>query len=411
MSAQWFFPSRFVGAIALAACLWLPQGAAAQGGPEAERQAVFAELLAAPADRELMLEYARLSVQVRDYEAAAATLERFVDLEPGNVGARVELAVAYFALGAFEIAEFHLTAVADTAQLTQEQVDRIARYQDEAQSRSRPNQISGFIAIGEAQAQETGGSGPFITGGLEWRLDIGDANSTQWVTELGFSSFQPGSQTFVDREILRVRSGPEFRATALPFEPRIQPYIELMTFRDDTVGFGDFNAVALGLAVQNTHSAAWSSFADVQIGEATSQEPLSDDFSFRELTLGATYRPFRTTRLRASGEWREEEDTFNIVTTRRARIEALQRFSVGLFATPRRWEARGFYEYSETEEDFSGFFSVETTDRIFGGGLRAFVTEELFLEARGTRFERDIAGFFPQAQEETVYSLQVGWEF
>ena len=53
----------------------------------ATRDAVFQQMLADPSNREIMSEYARLSVQLRDFEAAAATLERLVDLDPANTPA------------------------------------------------------------------------------------------------------------------------------------------------------------------------------------------------------------------------------------------------------------------------------------------------------------------------------------
>jgi Flp pilus assembly protein TadD len=84
---------------------------------EAERAAVFARMLDAPADRSLMAAYAQLSIQLRDYEAAAATLERLIDLEPANATARLELATAYFAMGNYPLAEYHLNAAAASGAL------------------------------------------------------------------------------------------------------------------------------------------------------------------------------------------------------------------------------------------------------------------------------------------------------
>jgi hypothetical protein len=95
-----------LAAALIAAALAAPALAQATA-PEARRDAVFAQMLAAPADPVLMLEYARLSVRLRDFEAAASTLERLLDLQPDNAAARLELATAYFALGAYEVAEYH----------------------------------------------------------------------------------------------------------------------------------------------------------------------------------------------------------------------------------------------------------------------------------------------------------------
>ncbi|OZA16902.1 MAG: hypothetical protein B7Y02_02765, partial [Rhodobacterales bacterium 17-64-5] len=100
-----------VRAVFLTAALGLAAPVLAQDtAAVAERQAILTQMLAAPTDRELMRRYAALSVQLRDFEAAAATLERLVALEPGNSSARLELAVAYFALGNYDLAEYHLQA-------------------------------------------------------------------------------------------------------------------------------------------------------------------------------------------------------------------------------------------------------------------------------------------------------------
>ena len=56
-----------------------------------DRTAVFQQLLARPNDRSLMMQYARLSVEARDYEAAVSTLERVLDTDPASVEARYRL--------------------------------------------------------------------------------------------------------------------------------------------------------------------------------------------------------------------------------------------------------------------------------------------------------------------------------
>ena len=60
------------------------------------RDQLFEALLADPANEELMLEFARLSVNEGDYEAAASSLERLVDIAPDAQEARYELALGLF---------------------------------------------------------------------------------------------------------------------------------------------------------------------------------------------------------------------------------------------------------------------------------------------------------------------------
>jgi tetratricopeptide (TPR) repeat protein len=75
----------------------------------------------------------------RDFEAAAATLERLIDLEPANATARLELATAYFAMGNYPLAEFHLNAAAASGALSAEQLASAEAYRGAAAgTRTRP---------------------------------------------------------------------------------------------------------------------------------------------------------------------------------------------------------------------------------------------------------------------------------
>lgn len=408
-------PFRTIVAAVLACALACPTASVAQTGAlETRRQAIFAQMLAAPSDRALMLEYARLSVQMRDFEAAAATLERLLDFDPGNAGARLELAIAYFSLGAYDVAEYHLASVAASGALTPEQAEQVARYREEVDNRDGPHQITGRLAIGQAWTREQDARGQFGTAQLEWRFDMGGPNAHDWLTQLGFSRYMPGDLTFGDRQVTRLRSGPEFRLTGDVYGPRLQPYVELMWFRDDDFGFGDYNSVAIGFAYQNPHNAFWTTYGDVQVGRATPRDPFQPEFDFHEVSIGAGYRPSRETRIRGTLRWREEDqDSFfnDHTTTRGVRIEALHTFDTGARILPRRWEARAWAlrEMVEQGNDF-GIFNAYT-DTALGLGLRAFVTDELFIEARGARLDRDFDDIFMMPQSETVYSLQIGWEF
>lgn len=405
-----------IAAALFATTMVAPAIATAQSAtPESQRQAVFAQMLASPADRALMLQYARLSVQVRDFEAAAATLERILDLEPGNAAARVELATAYFALGSYEVAEYHLAAAAASGGLTAEQAAQVARYRDETAARQSPHQITGRIAFGQSWARETDQNGIFGTAQLDWRFDMGGRNANDWLTQLAFSRYSPDEIGFEDRTTTRLRAGPEFRLTGDVYGPRLQPYLEMMWVEEDD-GFGfvrQDSSVALGFAYQNPHNAFWTSYGDVQVGRGDrDQGGFGADFDFREASLGLAYRPSRETRIRGTLGWRDEDTddgfgTYETSTT--VRLEALHSFDTGWQALPRRWEARGWIHREDVEQGNRFGIFGDFTDTGYGLGLRAYVTDALFVEARGAKLEReDSFGF---TTPENVYSLQIGWEF
>ena len=60
----------------------------------ARQKALFDELIDKPDDLDLMFEYAKVSIQLEDYEAAISTLERMLIYRQDLSRVRLELAVA-----------------------------------------------------------------------------------------------------------------------------------------------------------------------------------------------------------------------------------------------------------------------------------------------------------------------------
>jgi hypothetical protein len=190
-------------------------------------------MLDAPADRTLMAQYAQLSIQLRDYEAAAATLERLIDLEPANATARLELATAYFAMGNYPLAEFHLNAATASGALTPTSSPRRTPIAGPRQERTRQVRVSGSIAAGIVAAD--GDTGFLGTGALTWSIDLGDANATQWVTRIGAaptsSTMTPAHRPVGQPEADACARARSSSLTGEAFGPRLQPYLELEAVR------------------------------------------------------------------------------------------------------------------------------------------------------------------------------------
>lgn len=106
---------------------------AASSDIEQQQEAAFAAVIANPQDVEAMLSYARLSVKLRDYEAAISTLERYEIVADQNLSDHK--LNGYAALGV-------------------------------------------SIAEGEDQAEAT------LNFGLRWRQDMNLANKAWWQTDL-----------------------------------------------------------------------------------------------------------------------------------------------------------------------------------------------------------------------------------
>jgi tetratricopeptide (TPR) repeat protein len=394
--------------LAAAAITGIGTAATAQSAAalEAERAAVFARMLDAPADRALMAHYARLSIQLRDFEAAAATLERLIDLEPANATARLELATAYFAMGNYPLAEYHLNAAAASGALSPEQLASVEAYRGAAAERDAPSRFSGSVAAGIVSAD--GQIGVLGTGALTWSLDLGDANVTRWVTQIGLSTYQldadPGASTS-DRLSFRVRTGPQFQLTGEAFGPRLQPYVELRSVRYPDAATSDYDAFFVGLAYQNAHSAAWSSFGDASIGWGA-LDASGADIDFHDVSLGVTYRPSREAFYRLTLSMGSEDTATRQEDQHGLRFDYGRDFDGPAAMPGPDWRAGAFASVDWLDITDTGVARDETVTAT-GLSLRAYLNDDVYVETRGTHLARDGG----TNADETVFSMQLGLEF
>lgn len=372
----------------------------------AERAAVFARMLEAPADRTLMAQYARLSIGLRDYEAAAATLERLIDLEPANATARLELATAYFAMGNYPLAEFHLGVATAYGTLSPEQVASAEAYRGAAAERDAPSRFFGSVGAGIVSADgETGFLG---SGALTWSIDLGDANATEWVTQLGASTYaidaDPGTATS-DRQRLTLRTGPRFRLTGDAFGPRLQPYVAFETVRFSDAPASDYDAAFVGLAYQNAHSAEWTSFANAAIGWGE-LDATGGEIDFQDISLGVTYRPSREAFYRLTLSYGREGTATRDEDERGLRLDYGRDFDGPAALSAPDWRAGAFASVDWRDITDTGVASDETVTAA-GLSLRAYLNDDIYLETRGTHVARDGS----TDTNETILSMQIGLEF
>jgi hypothetical protein len=379
---------------------------AAAEGLATERQAVFARMLDAPADRALMLRYAQLSVALRDYEAAVSTLERLIDLEPGNATARLELATAYFALGNYPLAEYHLAAASASGALGPDQIAAANAYREAAAERDAPSRISGYVAAGVVSAD--GETGLALSGALDWRIDMGDANATDWVTEMAVSSYLLDSDAGADagdRRSFRLRTGPELRLTGDAFGPLLQPYVELEAVRYPDASASDYDALSIGLAYQNPHTATLGSFADISVGWGEFRTT-GASIDFHDIDIGLVYRLSRDAQMRLTGSFGSEESGNRDEDSHGLRLDYSHRFDGPASFGGDDWRAGGFASVDWRDITEAGTPRDET---LSAGGLflRAGLGGDLFVETRASFLDRDGAN----PASETVLSVQLGWEF
>ncbi|MEJ6388133.1 tetratricopeptide repeat protein [Gymnodinialimonas ulvae] len=408
------FRAPILASVAAFALLTTPL-TAQDGDVAAERDAAFQEMLADPSNRLLMQRYAQLSVQLRDFEAAAATLERLVDLEPENTAARVELAIAYFALGSYEVADYHLSVALSSGALTPQQIARVTRYQQESASRNDGTELGGRVQAGLAYARDSEETGALLNAAVNFRFDLGDANVTMWATEFAYTNYQPDDNSRNARQSARLRTGPELRISGDAYGPRVQPYLQVEWLdRDPTLSIG-YTSVALGASYQNPINERFTAYADAHVGRASATETTGVDFEFHEAALGLTYRPSRDTRFRVT-TWLEEQREVDITSpattnTTGLRLSAEHAFNPAFSSLPNSWVAGGWAGLQQIDRDIAGSLT-ETDETSFGAYLRAFVFEDIYVETAVAQVMQDsVTGGLTTETEESILSVQLGWEF
>ena len=122
---------------------------AAQEAPTLrERQRALGRTISEqPANLEAMFEYALVSTQLEDHEQAIATLERMLIFNPDLPRVQLELGVAYFRLGAYDVSRFYFEQVLSDDP-PEAVASRVAGFIAEIDRRTARNSVTGLFAIG-----------------------------------------------------------------------------------------------------------------------------------------------------------------------------------------------------------------------------------------------------------------------
>ncbi len=175
-------------------------GVADRAGAENRRQQLFQLMLADPSNLELAFQYAALSEQVGDLEAAISTLERMLVFAPGLPRLQFELGVLYYRLGSWSTAKSYFTTVMEQPIVPDDVRNSIGAYMAQIETLEQGSQSFGEIGIGlRYQTNANAGpDSPFIDiGGLEFELDpgsLGAADTNAYVTARFHNSIDLASQ-------------------------------------------------------------------------------------------------------------------------------------------------------------------------------------------------------------------------
>jgi hypothetical protein len=175
-------------------------GIADRAGLESRRQQVFQQMLGDPSNLDLAFQYAALSEQAGDLEAAISTLERMLVFAPGLPRLQFELGVLYYRLGSWSTAKSYFITVMQQSVVPDDVRNQIGAYMAQIETREAGNTSFGEVGVGlRYQTNANAGpDSPFIDiGGLQFELDpgaLGVADTNGYVTARFHNSIDLASQ-------------------------------------------------------------------------------------------------------------------------------------------------------------------------------------------------------------------------
>ena len=141
---------------------------------QARREVLFKAMLQKPDDLDAAFEYAALSAQVGDLEAAISTLERMLIFAPGLPRLQLELGVLYYRLAAFETARGYFEAAGAAPDVPPEVRFRVEQYLANIDKAADPSRFAGQIRMGvryQTNANRSPTDSVIFLDGLPFTLD------------------------------------------------------------------------------------------------------------------------------------------------------------------------------------------------------------------------------------------------
>jgi len=115
---------------------------------QSRRTVLFQRMLEKPDDLDAAFEYAALSVQVGDLEAAISTLERMLIFAPGLPRLQLELGVLYYRLSAFETARSYFEGAVSGPNVPPEVREKVDEYLAGIEQAVKPTTFTGQLRAG-----------------------------------------------------------------------------------------------------------------------------------------------------------------------------------------------------------------------------------------------------------------------
>lgn len=122
--------------------------AAASGDLQSQYDAAFQQMLAQPANLDVLFKFASLASQTGDLEGAVSALERMLLINPELPRVRLELGVLYYRLGSYEVSRTYLESALKTPNLPPEVRERAEKFMADVANKEQPSHFSGEFFLG-----------------------------------------------------------------------------------------------------------------------------------------------------------------------------------------------------------------------------------------------------------------------
>jgi hypothetical protein len=289
----------------------------------AEQQKLFDQLKAHPDDLDTMFAYAVVSIRVRDYEQAIATLERMLIYRDDLPRVKLELGSAYFRLGSYEVSSFYFKE-ALAGDPPPDVKAKVEEFLAEINNRTKQSAFTGFASVGmvystnanlgpsdrvvdvfgvdaELDSDSVGADDVGIRTSLRVShvYDLQRPNDDVWITEGAFTALRFFEETDGDLDALLLKTGPRLALIDASFGPKLRPFIDASYIRSG----GDFLYLSGGGGAEylNTLDEDTSLFASLggRYRDFTADRDNSDSFDIYAL-IGAEQRIATGTTLRGA---------------------------------------------------------------------------------------------------------------
>lgn len=140
-------------------------------------------MLQDPSNLDVAFEYASLSSQVGDYEAAISTLERMLIFAPNTARLQLELGILYYKLGSYEVARSYFAQVVSNPSVPQEVAAKVRLYLQQLAIEAEPPAFAGSIFSGirwESNANSAPATQNITLNGLDFTLDSQSVAAPDW---------------------------------------------------------------------------------------------------------------------------------------------------------------------------------------------------------------------------------------